>query len=185
MSSKWYSQTLIRVCGLMLATMVLAPGPVSQPAMAVEPDIPEKIVTEADALAILIRQKAADSTPSSVEREDRQALARFYQERGGKPAWVDAKGLTQRAHDVAAEIRNAGDWGLQASAFDLPELAPAASVEMIAAAEIKLSQAVLKYARHARGGRFNPSDLTKNLDVTAQLYDPKSVIASVSLAPGR
>jgi L,D-transpeptidase YcbB len=184
MSSKWRNQTRGGVCRVMLALSLLAAASYSHPALAVEPDIPDKIVTEADALAVLIRQKAADSTQAGVEREDRQALARFYQDRGGKPAWVDAKGLTQRARDVAAEIRNAGDWGLQASAFDLPELGASASVEQSAAAELKLSQAVLKYARQARGGRFNPSDLTKNLDVTAQLYDPKSVIASVSETDG-
>lgn len=180
---------LARVRGMLTSALLATAAPVavmtlSAPVFAVEPDIPQTIVTEADALAVLIRQKAAESTQAGVEREDRQALARFYQERGGKPAWIDAKGLTSRARDVAAEIRNAGDWGLQASAFELPELAASASVEQSASAELKLSQAVLKYARHARGGRFNPSDLTKNLDVTAQLYDPKSVIASVSETDG-
>lgn len=170
----------------LVATLLVSTGLVA-PAIAVEPDVPEKLVTEVDALAIAIRQKVADRAGTvGVPSEDRQALTTFYAERGGKPAWVDASGLNMRARDVVAEIRKAGDWGLQAQAFELPDLAgsSAVSTEALAAVELKMSAAVLKYARHARGGRFNPSDLTKNLDVTAQLYDPKSVLASIAVTDG-
>jgi L,D-transpeptidase YcbB len=176
----------VRWTGFLFAVVLLASSSLSPlavtPAVAVEPDIPEKLLTEADALAVIIRQKAADkATAATSATDDRQAISQFYAERGGKPAWIDGSGLNARARDVMAEIRKAGDWGLQASAYELPEPQSGAhaSVDAAASAEIKLSQAVLKYARHARGGRFNPSDLTKNLDVTAQLFDPKSVLASM------
>ena len=171
---------------VMLALSLLASTGCTRPAVAVEPDIPQKLITEIDALAIAIRQKSSDGSTGAAAhaREDRAALAQFYAERGGKPAWVEAFGLTARARDVVAEIRRAGEWGLQASAFELPELAAAAGTDSLAAADVKLSLAVVKYARHARGGRFNPSDLTKNLDVTPQLYDPKSVLASMAETDG-
>ena len=52
---------------------------------------------------------------------------------------------------------------------------------MLAAAEIKLSLAALKYARHARGGRIpDPAkQLSSYLDRTPQLVEPGIVIASI------
>lgn len=169
---------------LLLATTMLALSAAPITAFAAEPDIPEQIVTEADALAIAIRQKAAD-LQTGGDREDRQALARFYQERSGKPVWLADKSFNSRAREVVAEIRDADNWGLQAAAFELPDVGSVPTgADAAAMAELKLSLAVLKYARHARGGRFNPSDLSKNLDVGPQLYDPKSVIASVAETEG-
>ena len=64
-----------------------------------------------------------------------------------------------------AEIAKADDWGLEARAFDLPQLAPGeTSLAALAGAEIKLALAVLKYARHARGGRLDPAQLSRNFD---------------------
>jgi murein L,D-transpeptidase YcbB/YkuD len=42
---------------------------------------------------------------------------------------------------------------------------------------------VLKYARHARGGRLEPSQLSPDLDLRPNLYDPKSVMHAIATAP--
>ena len=79
-----------------------------------------------------------------------------------------------------AEIAKADDWGLVASAFELPQLAQGeASPAALAAAEIKLGLAVLKYARHARGGRLDPAALSKHLDMKPTLREPKAVLEAV------
>ena len=80
-----------------------------------------------------------------------------------------------------AEIAKADDWGLAAGAFALPtlpsgDLSPAA----LADAEIKLSLAVLEYARHARGGRLEPSQVSRNFDQKVSLRDPKVVLETVA-----
>ena len=51
---------------------------------------------------------------------------------------------------------------------------------MLAAAEIKLGLAVLKYARHARGGRLDPAALSKHLDMKPTLREPKAVLDAVA-----
>jgi murein L,D-transpeptidase YcbB/YkuD len=89
---------------------------------------------------------------------------------------------------VAGEIAKAGDWGLDASEFDVPMLRAAASgrpdfaPDAMADAEVRLSLAVLKYARHARGGRFEPTDLTPYLDRKSPLRDPASVLTQIAAA---
>jgi murein L,D-transpeptidase YcbB/YkuD len=97
-----------------------------------------------------------------------------------------ATGLSPAAEAAVAEIRRADDWGLDAAAFQLPALPAASGSELSrtgrADAEIALSLAVLKYARHARGGRAEPTSLSRNLDRKLPLLDPGQVIDQASKA---
>ena len=96
------------------------------------------------------------------------------------PVWVTDAGFNARATQAMGEIAKADDWGLVAAQFELPKLAPGADARALAAAEIRLSSAVLKYARHARGGRLDPLALSPNLDQKVVLRDPAEVMKAVS-----
>src|SRR5262249_44238475 len=67
------------------------------------------------------------------------------------------------------------------SAFQLPE-APSSAPEALADAEIKLSLAVLKYARFARGGRLDPPSLSPMLDRRPHIFEPKSVLQAIAVS---
>jgi murein L,D-transpeptidase YcbB/YkuD len=80
-----------------------------------------------------------------------------------------------------AEIRKADDWGLSAAAFELPALPQGeTATAALAAADIKLGLASLKYARHARGGRLDPAQLSRHLDQKPPLRDPKVVLEAIA-----
>ena len=123
----------------------------------------------------------------AADREDRAALAKFYAGRQQEPVWIAATGLTPAAEAAIAEMRRADDWGLDVAAFQLPALPTASGSELSRAsradAEIALSLAILKYARHARGGRAEPTSLSRNLDRKLPLLDPGQVIEQASKAP--
>ena len=88
-----------------------------------------------------------------------------------------ARGASRPGQQAIAEIRKADDWGLKASAFDLPPLPHGpASPEALAEAEIKLGLAVLKYGRHARGGRVDPLSVHRIFDQKPTIYDPKTLM---------
>ena len=90
-------------------------------------------------------------------------------------------GSTPRAEQAILEIHQADSWGLRASAFELPKLgAPPTDVEALAAAEIKLSFAILKYARAARGGRLDPAAVSRKFDQKPPVYDPGSLLLAVA-----
>ena len=84
------------------------------------------------------------------------------------------------AQDVINEIRAADDWGLAAEAFDLPSAGELTTPEDQATDEIKLSLAVLKYARHARGGRISPASLGKLIDQRPNLEDPRTLLSEIA-----
>jgi murein L,D-transpeptidase YcbB/YkuD len=112
-------------------------------------------------------------------------LAPVYAARGGAPLWLaDDGGLTPSAVALADEIIKADDWGLDVRAFDLGSLAPVRTGvrtdEAAAHAEVALSRAVLTYARHAKGGRIDPSALSLWLDQRPQKVDATSVLPQIA-----
>ena len=102
-----------------------------------------------------------------------------------EPVWVAASGLNEAGRAAVTEIARAGDWGLDAAAFRLPNL-PASGREPTrserADAEIAVSLAVLKYARHAHGGRAEPTSLSRNIDRQLSLLAPAQVIEAAAKA---
>jgi L,D-transpeptidase YcbB len=137
-------------------------------------------IVEVDPLVAQVRQQLATARIVDATSAERAALKAFYAERNA-PVWVTPEGFTARARHAMAEIAKADDWGLQASAFALPSLpSKDRSPATLADAEIKLSFAVLEYARHARGGRLDPSQVSRNFDQKVSLRDPKVVLETVA-----
>lgn len=146
---------------------------------------PESAPTAApqDPLGTALQDNLAASTNKGNQtvRADRDVLAEYYAARKYKAVWVDSDGLKPRTKEVIAEIEKASDWGLDASAFTLPAL-EATNAKALADAEITLTLAILKYARHARGGRImDPAGtLSSYLDRVPQLLEPKDVLVTVA-----
>jgi len=132
------------------------------------------------------RLTAPANGASAADREDRAALSAFYAARQHRPLWVFTAGLTPAAQAVIAELRRADDWGLEASAFPLPNVSPSPGSELSLAQgadwESALSLAVLKYARHARGSRADPATLSKFLDRKPPLLEPQQVMEAIANA---
>lgn len=155
-------------------TVAAAETPAAAPAApAVDPSL------------IQVREQLAGPL-RGVDRGDKEALAAFYATHTGPLLWVTGNGFTARGRNAIAEIRAADDWGLPAAAFALPQPPADGTPATLANAEITLGLAVLKYARYARGGRIDPSYVSRNFDQKPQLRDPKSVIEAVAAtdAPG-
>jgi L,D-transpeptidase YcbB len=132
------------------------------------------------------RQRLTQVT-SSLSEDDRQdvtPLAEFYASRNGELLWITPSGDTEKAAALVSIIRRADEWGLDPSDFDLPELTSGLSAGQREAADMRLSLAALKYARHARGGRIaDPTtQLSSYLDRKPPLRDPKVVLAEISKA---
>jgi murein L,D-transpeptidase YcbB/YkuD len=145
------------------------------------PSVAETVVPveTIDPVIVELRQRLATAKLADVTASERAAIAAFYTERK-TPIWVVGGDFTDRARHVMAEIALADDWGLDAKAFTLPGAGETVSIAGMVDAEIKLNIAVLKYARYARGGRLEPSQLSRNFDQKLSLRDPKVVLETVA-----
>jgi murein L,D-transpeptidase YcbB/YkuD len=138
----------------------------------------------ADSIVVSIRLKLAEfGLRKGVAADDLAALEAFYGGLAGPPIFVTVMGFTAKAQGAIFEIEKADDWGLSAAAFDLPPAGGLpATTEAQATAEIKLALAILKYARHARGGRIEPAEVSDLLDQAPPLRDPKTVLTEIAAA---
>ncbi|MGI9408320.1 MAG: L,D-transpeptidase family protein, partial [Hyphomicrobiaceae bacterium] len=167
----------MRLTHTLLATAILLGFQTT--AFAVEPGAPTRLLSydilisdqlERDLAATRVR-KGDDATP---------AIKAFYAERNFQPLWITGKGFGPSAKKAIAEIRRAGDYGLDASKFSLPPIVASGSVADRIADEMALTHAVLEYAVHARGGRIDPRSLSVYLDRSGYLVPPEKVLASVA-----
>lgn len=112
--------------------------------------------------------------------DDFAALDAFYAQYSGPARWLTGEGLKPEAEAIIAEIRKAADWGLDPTAFELPPADfHATDAGEQAAAEVLLDLAILEYARAARGGRMDPSSVSKLFDQKPPLRDPVKVVAEI------
>jgi murein L,D-transpeptidase YcbB/YkuD len=165
---------------------LIATASFSLPGFAAEPDGPATLITRTDALRITVEDRL--SANSSAASSARSALVEYYSVPDQHLLWVDENGLSERGKAVVAEIKKADDYGLLASDYSLPNpdgfnANDAKATDWLADAEMKISYAVLDYARDARGGRIDPQRLSENLDPTLALPDPFEVIQSIEIRP--
>ena len=161
------------------------PPPVAPEAPAEKPaaEVVQAPVPAPDPIVTQILARLPNAGGKAEAREDLAGLAAFYNAGKGQPIWVSKGGFSPNALKVIKEIRSADDWGLDASAFQVPaNPGGAAKPETLADAELKLSLAVLKYARYARGGRLDPPSLSEVIDRRPHIYDPKSVLRAIAAA---
>jgi len=157
------------------------------PANGAEPDAPATLITRTEAVRTAVQDRLSKLTSASEPRKRQQgALVEYYSIPTKAPLWVDENGLTDRAKSVMEEIAKADDYGLRTTDYELPKpdgfnLDDSTAVDWLADAEIKINFAVLRYARDARGGRIEPSRLTKNLGRTDALPDPLEVLNSIAI----
>ena len=112
---------------------------------------------------------------SPAEQAELDALKSFYADRQNEPVWITRTGYTAAANLIRVEIGQANEWGLEASAFRTTPVVARENLNDVerADAEIELSLAILQYARFARGGRTEPLALSRNLDRTTSLLNPR------------
>ncbi len=159
-------------------------------AKPVEEPSPKTTVAPAEAETLRNALSSLPAGASDEERNERAALVSFYESRAYAPLWTaPGAGYTPKASALEAEIKRSRDWGLDPRDFPLPaglgaESAAARSPQDLAAAEVKISLAALKYGRYARGGRIiNPSEqLSSYLDRRPQLMKPQAILDGLAAA---
>ena len=173
---RWYGAAL----GLFIAVSFSVPG------LGAEPNGPLSLPTRLESVRMAVHDRLSAGPPTlDARKAELDALIKYYAEADQGLSWVDENGVSERGKAVIAEIEKADDYGLRTSDYALPNpdgsnANDAKAGEWLADAEIKISFAVLDYARDARGGRIDPQRLSENLDPTLALPDPSEVIQSIS-----
>jgi L,D-transpeptidase YcbB len=174
-----------------------APRPVAAPAPAGEPMV-RPVATSA---ARPVRSTEAPAPNAATEAEvgnkireiiaskqldrmvarkpDRDAIVALYQKaRNFQPLWVAKGAASERANDAVEYLGTIEADGLDPKDYRMPKL-NVASAEEQAQAELKFTETLLTYARHAMTGRVHFSRVSPNIDYKLA-FDADDVLKKIA-----
>ncbi|HWL31354.1 MAG TPA: L,D-transpeptidase family protein [Xanthobacteraceae bacterium] len=111
-------------------------------------------------------------------KKERAAVEAFYAARQFAPLWVTDGAMNARAKAVAAYLGGVAADGLEPADYPIPDLK--AGPEALAEAEMRLTDTVLTYARHAEGGRVHYSRVSSDIEYTLSRPEPAQVLAKLA-----
>lgn len=133
----------------------------------------------ADKLRDLIATKGARYFD---RKNERTAVENFYKDRNYAPIWSEGGVATARAKGVIARLQDAASEGLTPSDYPVPDFSASAGPDAQADAELKLTESMLDYARHAQSGRMHWSRVSADISYPEHPVDPVDVLVNVSTA---
>ena len=113
-------------------------------------------------------------------REDRAGIEAFYKKHDYKPLWVANGAADPRAKAAIAYLASVAADGLDANDYPTPDFAAATSAGDLAAAELKLTNAVLIYAHDAQVGRIHFSRVGSDISFKLDEPEPAAVLANMA-----
>lgn len=111
---------------------------------------------------------------------ERKAIEGAYAARQFAPLWIRDGRLSSSAKSVIARMKNAGADGLETSDYNVPDFGNLNSADALAAGDVKMTQAVLAYARHLSMGRIAPTRVSVEVDYGNRTFDAADVLKRVS-----
>jgi L,D-transpeptidase YcbB len=150
-------------------------------------DVPRPFTDEA-AGAVYDALTAAEP-PIRVSVEIRDTLIAHYKAQDFRPVWIDNGAVSARAAAVLKLLSDADAEGLDAAGYlpsSLPGFTaplPQGDIAELARLDLELSAAVLKYARDASGGQFDPRKLSLYNDITPPWVPAAKAMKVVAFSP--
>src|SRR5262245_59997401 len=168
-------------------TLAADPAAVTEQAVAVtEQAAPVDPLASLDPADRVIAEKmrdllAATSDKIFASKKERAAAEAFYQNRNFLPLWLDKGIENARATSAIARLKHADADGLEVSDYKTPNFAGLGS-DALAEAELKLTQAVLTYARHVQSGRFPYTRVSRNIELPQVVPEPGDILGTIAAA---
>jgi murein L,D-transpeptidase YcbB/YkuD len=162
------------------APVTAAPAvePASEPAKAAS-NVPPADQPVADRLREMLGAKSLRYFDRKAERT---AVEKFYTAREFAPLWTQSGALTPSGKGVIARLKDAASDGLNASDYPVPDFAAATTPDLLAEADLKLTESMLDYARQAQSGRMHWSQVSADIQYPEHPTDPSEVLQNVATA---
>jgi L,D-transpeptidase YcbB len=165
-----------------------APAPAPVPAAAAAPEAtpaPAPAAEAPPAVPLTVDQKIAQKIQELIgtkgdrilDRKYKAAVEAYYQTRSYAPVWIDDGHQNKRAKAATAYLGGVDADGLDPADYIVPSFA--GDEAALAEAEIKMTAAVLQYARHASTGRIHFSRVSNDIQYTLVTPEPAEVLGKV------
>jgi len=129
-----------------------------------------------------LRELIENKLRQHVSRErDRAGVEAFYRDRNFAPLWVGNNAPLPRARDATDFLQGVAADGLEPADYPTPSFADLRP-EALAADELKLTNSVLMFARHASTGRVAFSRVSGSIYFDLKFPDAAEVLAKLAAA---
>jgi murein L,D-transpeptidase YcbB/YkuD len=158
----------------------------SAPTQATPAAEPSKDVTAAPANATAtVNDKLRELITGKLDRivsrkADREGVEAYYKGNNYAPIWVTVGAANDRAKSAIAYLAQADAVGLDSSDYPTPDLKSAVTIDAQAEAELKLTAAVLTFARHAQAGRISYTRVGADIQFNPIAPEPADVLAKLA-----
>ena len=115
-------------------------------------------------------------------RKERAPVEAFYASRDFAPLWIANGAMSERAKAAAVYLSGIEADGLDPSDYPIPAFRAGAEPEALAEAEIKFTDTVLTFARHAQTGRVHFSRVSADIQYDVVKPEPVDVLAKLANA---
>ena len=115
-------------------------------------------------------------------KKERLTIEAFYASRDFAPLWIADGAIADRAKAAAAYLAGVDADGLDPSEYPVPQIKAGMEPEALAEAEIKFTDSVLTFARHAMAGRVHYSRVAADIVYDLAKPDPANVLARIAKA---
>jgi murein L,D-transpeptidase YcbB/YkuD len=150
------------------------------PELASAPDPLAALDSTDRAVAERIRDLLAKPDRFFANKKDSAAAAAFYQNRNLVPLWLEKGAENVRGAAVIARLKAADADGLELGDYKLPNFA-GLGPEGLAEAELRLTGAVLTFARHLQAGRFPYTRVSRNnIELPQALPEPADILGRIA-----
>ena len=158
-----------------------AAAPAKEPA---KPTIAVDLSPADHAVAEKLRELLAGKGERILDRKkERAAVDAFYAGRGYAPIWIGDGIANEHAKATIARLKAADSDGLDPSDYATPDFKAAADrPEALADAELRLTNSVLTYARHAQTGRVHYSRISADIFYEQVFPEPAEILARITAA---
>ncbi|MHC2020665.1 L,D-transpeptidase family protein [Methylobacterium sp. CM6247] len=138
-----------------------------------------------DPMGAALAARLADPAPllARLSTKDREAMQAFYGLGAFKPVWVVDGAFTAAAKAATSRLALAAEDGLNVQAYPVPVIGTQGLTEaQTAEIELKLSAAIVLYAKDARGARVNLAAVSRLITPTLDIPGADAVLARVASA---
>jgi len=160
-----------------------ATAPAPEPAKAATAPVVPPSPTGNVAVADKLRELVGSRLDRYVSRKpDREGVETYYKAHDFKPLWVSDGALNARGKAAVAYIVQVDNVGLNPSDYPTPDFSAATTADALAADELKLTDAVLTYARHAQIGQINFTRVAADIQFNLVPPVPAEVLTKLAEA---
>jgi murein L,D-transpeptidase YcbB/YkuD len=146
----------------------------------VKAPIASSLATADRGIAEGIRETLATRLDRIMDRrEDRAATEVFYRDRGFAPLWIENGSRTVRANSAIKHLEGIAADGLEPADYPVPGFT-AADAKSLAEAELRFTNSILDYARHAQTGRVHFSRMSGDVHYDLKLPEPAETLAQMA-----